>query len=146
MKKITKIDLKTLNGPNGMRWDYVEINQNSCSVKLCYKDGLTFHDEISNSNKIFANNAKNYEEWYDIINTFKGYRSYSKEELKETQAIILSAYVRLLVDLEEAIEKSESKNILDQIKNKLLILRKRLIHITTHIDCYDDLLEDYKNT
>lgn len=75
---------------------------------------------------------------------FNHYDSYSKDELIKFQNVLLKAYVFLNDQLDDAIENSESKKVLDEIKGKVIITRKHLRFITNHIDTYEELLKNYK--
>ena len=76
---------------------------------------------------------------------FIAFSSMSKDELEKNQKIILFAYVYLYDKLNEAIENSESKKTLDDIKERILRIREFLNHITKYIDDYDNLLKKYKD-
>jgi len=77
--------------------------------------------------------------------TFKQYSSFSKENLIEFQNILLKAYVFIHDMLDESICKSESKDVLDVIRDTTLVVRKHLRYVTNYIDLYDDILKEFKD-
>ena len=72
-------------------------------------------------------------------------QSYSKDELIKFQNILLKAYVYSTDLLDDAIKNSESKDLLDEIKRKVIATRKLLRNIVKYIDSYEELLENYKD-
>lgn len=79
------------------------------------------------------------------IAKYKPYSSFSKDELIGFQNILLKAYVFVNDQLEDAINKSESKKRLDEIKTIIIATRTHLRFITKYIDSYEDVLKEYKD-
>lgn len=77
--------------------------------------------------------------------SFRHYETLSKTELLRIQYILLNAYVFACDVLDESIENSESKETLDKYKNLVLVIRKHLRYMTTYIDAYEELVNEYKN-
>lgn len=104
-----------------------------------YLQFYPYHDykriKSSNRNSIFVKESS----------VLKRNSSYSKDELIKFQNILLKAYVYSNDLLDGAIEKSESKDLLDEYKEKVIATRKTLRNIVKYIDSYDELLENYKD-
>ncbi len=67
-----------------------------------------------------------------------------KALLIEFQIVLLHAFVYSHDKLEKAIEKAQSKDYLDELKNKIIIIRKILMSLTNYIDSYEEMLQEYK--
>jgi hypothetical protein len=76
---------------------------------------------------------------------FNPYSSFSKDELIGFQNILLKAYFFVDDQLEDAINKSESKKLLDEIKIIIIATRIHLRFITKYVDSYEDVLKEYKD-
>lgn len=91
-------------------------------------------------------NLKVYQDIWNKDKVKPRYKSScSKDELIKFQNILLKAYVYSTDLLDDAIKNSESKNVLDENKRKVIATRKLLRNIVKYIDSYEELLENYKD-
>ncbi|MDN3620430.1 hypothetical protein QWY81_13265 [Polaribacter undariae] len=113
-----ELEIRHING-------YLGIQNTKTSYYKAIKIGET---------KIELNNKK-----------YKHYNSFSKNELIMIQNILLLAYVFLNDQIDEVIKNSESMELLEEIKCKIISLRKHLRFITNNIENYEELLKEYKD-
>ncbi|MCL5127306.1 hypothetical protein [Algibacter sp. L4_22] len=73
------------------------------------------------------------------------YTEFSKQQLLGIQNILLQAYVFSHDKLEEAIEDNDSKKNLEELKEKILVIRTHLKYITKYIDDYDEMKNEFKD-
>lgn len=67
-------------------------------------------------------------------NLFKGFSHYTKQELCDFQAIILKAFVKSHIELDDAVQQEKSIEEISALKESSLALKENLINITIYIE------------
>jgi len=129
MEKIIEVKIDKSN-------DNIEVH--FANSKICYWNGgeFEFYKGLKFKNKELNDKPKQ---------TYLTYSKFSKPELKELQYILLNAYVFCYDTLHTAIEKSASKNDMDNLKEAIKGVRLNLRYLTNYIEDYDEMMEEYKD-
>ncbi|WP_282125620.1 hypothetical protein [Marinifilum flexuosum] len=146
MNTIQEVNYKKLSRSGYANQKYIEIEFVDGYLRFGYNDKTSVRSNtIDEGDEILRENYSSDSQMNNAVDRFKKYEEYSKSELEGFQRIILFAYVYLNDSLNEAIDKSESKIVLDGIKEKVIDMRKQLGLITNYIDSYEDMLDNFRD-